>query len=107
MIFLKRILIDQIAAGSRIFMFKDVLESDHSRLRDLHREMRGLGPANLLVVQKARAGHPATDVEQLDDGLFLGYLSAFGNRPLNPDRRWNVPIREWITLFRIVYAAVN
>ena len=34
--FLKRILIDQIAAASRIFVFKDVLDSDHSRLRDLH-----------------------------------------------------------------------
>ena len=105
MTFLKRILFDAIAEGVRIFVFKDVQGSDRSRIVALHEELRRIGPAILLVVQAARPGCRAADVERLGDGLFLGFVSAFGNGPLNHDGSWNIPIQEWINIFRIVYAA--
>ncbi len=107
MAYLRRLLIAQIAAANRIFVFKDVLSSGLPTIRVLHQHMRRFGPSNLLVVQAARAGTRATDVEQIDDGLFIGYVSAFGNMPANPDGSWNIPVQEWITLFRVVYSAVN
>ena len=107
MTFLKRILIDAIAEGVRIFVFKDVQGSDRSRIAALHEELRRVGPATLLVVQAASPGHRAADVERLGDGLFLGFVSAFGNKPLNKDGAWNIPVQEWINIFRIVYAATR
>ncbi len=107
MTFLKRILFDAIADGVRIFVFKDVQGSDRSRIVALHEELRRIGPATLLVVQAASPGRRAADVERLGDGLFLGFVSAFGNRPLNEDGSWNIPIQEWINIFRIVYAATR
>ena len=105
MTFLKRILFDAIAGGVRIFVFKDVLGSDRPRIMTLYEELRRIGPATLLVVQAARPGCRAADVERLHDGLFLGFVSAFGNGPLNEDGTWNIPVQEWINLFRIVHAA--
>lgn len=107
MAFLRRLLIAQIAAANRVFVFKDVLSSGLPKIRVLHQHLRRFGPSTLLVVQAAGAGARATDVEQLEDGLFVGYVSAFGNMPVNPDGSWNIPVQEWITLFRVVYAAVS
>ena len=107
MTFLKRILFDMLAGGTRILVFKDVLGSDRSRIMALHEELRRIGPATLLVVQAARGGCRAADVERLTDGLFLGFVSAFGNKPLNRDGSWNIPVQEWINMFRIVYASAR
>ena len=105
LIFLRRLLLDQMAAAGRIFVFKDVLGADRSMLIELHQEMSRLGPATLLVVQTAGADRRAGDVEQIGDRLFLGAVSAFGNGPLNKDGSWNIRVWEWLNMLRIVYAA--
>ena len=105
LIFLRRLLLDQIEAAGSIFVFKDVLGVGTSKLVELHREMSRLGPATLLVVQKAGADRRPGDVETIEDRLLLGTVSAFGNGPLNEDGSWNIPVWEWLNILRIAYAA--
>jgi tetratricopeptide (TPR) repeat protein len=105
MAFLRRHLLEEVAAAERIFIFKDNEAVDRSKILTLHDEMLKYGPSTLLVMQEAGIGREAADVEKLRDGLFIGYVSAFGNHPVNGDGSWNIPFQEWLNICRIVYAA--
>ncbi len=107
MLFLKRCLLDEVRIGERIFIFKDNETLDRSRILALHDEMSRYGPATLLVMQEAGAGRQAVDVERLRDRLFVGYVSRFGNNPVNADGSWNIPFQDWLNVCRIVYAAAG
>jgi hypothetical protein len=87
---MRRKLLHDIAAGSRLFVFK-ATEPDFGRpeMRELHAALGLIGPAPLLCVT---AGEHSAPVRRLAPGLYHGQLSGFvlGSGPYD----------EWLALCR-------
>jgi hypothetical protein len=81
--FLKDKLIGDLQAAEKIFVYKrsDGL-LDATTAAAIFRAMRGYGPIRLLCVRKPAPGTDDRTVEQLEDGLFMGYISALNRDPL-------------------------
>lgn len=86
---LRRKLLRDIAAASRIFVYKALRpEFAPEDMRRLHSALSGIGPAQLLCVRKAGQGQPAGVVEKLQDGLYAGYLEKFLIQDNGPHEPW-------------------
>jgi hypothetical protein len=79
---MRRKLIDDLENGSKIFVYRvpdRVLAPDE--LRRLRRAMESYGDNTLLYVRLAKPSHPPGTVEQVEDGLMVGYIDRFEVKP--------------------------
>lgn len=72
--FLRRKLLDDLAAGEKIWVWRELGMTDPARLQPLLDALRALGPNLLLWVVAADGGHPPGTVERLGRDLIKGYV---------------------------------
>ena len=72
--FLRRKLLDDLAAGEKIWVWREWAMTDAARLQPLLDVLRSLGPNVLLWVVAADDGHPPGTVERLDRYFIKGYV---------------------------------
>ncbi len=89
--YLRRKLVDDLAAGEKIFVRK---EGDFGQAEELFRVMRTLGPNNLLWVEGEERHFNAGDVETWKDGLYRGHVKRLA--PANDAP--SLDLRGWLTL---------
>jgi len=92
MSFLRRQLIAELEAGEKIFVYKFQKRNlTADELATLHRAIRSYGRTTLLYVRYADPDHPSGSVEQIDDGLLVGYISGFNMGLDNMPRPIDLP----------------
>lgn len=101
--FLRSKLLDDLASGDKIFVHK-THETEVELVRALLASLRQHGPVRLLWV-RSLAALPNADqrggtVDEIEPGLYAGYLSRFGNGP----GVWQIPFEEWVRLCRAAVA---
>ncbi len=74
MMFLRRLFVDRVRAGTRIYVFQRFGQTTLSQIRPLLMLLQARGPNALLVVDE-RAPMPPGAVEQLGRGFFHGRIS--------------------------------
>ena len=80
--FLRQKLIDDLHAGEKIFVFKNLQRNlTETELVRLHAAVRAYGNGVLLYVQYADEAYPAGAVEDRGDGLMIGYIEHFAFSP--------------------------
>ncbi len=78
MVFLRQKLLEDLEDGEKIFVYKyQERNLTSAELARLHDAVRGYGNATLLYVRYADEEHPSGTVEQIGDGLIVGYISGF------------------------------
>ena len=99
-VYLRGKLLEDIAAAEKIFVYhSSTIDADG--LRRLHRALRAHGPVVLLGVQPvlttvtAFPGRPVGEIEQLGEGLYVGFLAHPGTHVSG----WNIAFETWTGLF--------
>ncbi len=97
--FLRDKLLDDLSRAEKIFVFKmgDRICSNEEIAR-IHAALRRHGPNTLLYVRIADGAHPGGTVEQVQDGLLIGYISHFNQSPDGEVRP--AAFDEWRTICR-------
>ena len=75
--FLRRELLDDLADGEKLCVFKQNAPVTEPAIRELHAALARHGRNTLLWVAQADPSHPPGTVERLDDGLLKGYVDRF------------------------------
>ena len=111
--FLRRKLIQDLADGDKIFVYK-IYERDlePDELGRLHRAMRSYGENTLLYVRYADEYQPSGSVVEVADGLVVGYISGFNisreGQPRTPDLpAWNAICEATLAIHKARRSAVN
>ncbi len=98
--YLIRKLVEDLEDGEKIFVYRRFVEDDLPTVAELHRILRGYGPAKLLWVTTGAPGRAPGDVEWAGPDLLRGYLAEdASNDPAVFDPE------HWIGLLRNAYAA--
>jgi hypothetical protein len=97
--FLRDKLLDDLAAAGKIFVFKmgDRMCTPEQVAR-IHQALRRHGPNTLLYVRLADHEHPDGTVEQVQEGLFIGYISHFNQAPDGQARK--LARASWLAICR-------
>ncbi len=100
--FLRDKLLDDLAAAGKIFVFKmgDRMCTP-AQVARIHRALRRHGPNTLLYVRLADHAHPDGTVEQVQEGLFIGYISHFNQAPDGKVRK--LARDSWLAICRETY----
>ncbi|MBV9735905.1 MAG: hypothetical protein JO209_08340 [Acidisphaera sp.] len=93
--FLKQRFLDTLMGASRILVFKRQNPTPEQEIRRLHRALRDFGPNTLLWVDVGDPVHPAGTVEQVEDGLLMGYIDRLA--PVE-NASANISFSGWATL---------
>ncbi len=72
--FLRQKLLEDLAAGEKIWVWRELGMTDPARLQPLLNVLRSLGPNILLWVVQADDDHPPGTVERLDRDFIKGYV---------------------------------
>jgi hypothetical protein len=72
--FLRRKMLEDLAAGEKIWVWRQFGMTDRAQLQPLLTALRGLGPNILFWVVAADDDHPAGTVERLEPDLIKGYV---------------------------------
>lgn len=125
--FLRRKLLQDLAAGEKIWVWRELGMTDPARLQPLLDVLRSLGPNILLWVTEADDGHPPGTVESLDPDFIRGYverLARYENandiRPASwfevcenayklchPDQVWTEPTESTVAVPPCVLSAMD
>ena len=97
---LKRKLLEDLAEGSKIFVYRGMKPLPRAQMGRLVEVLREYGPVTLLWVELQDAKHPAGTVELLENSLLKGYIDRFAPG----DNAHDLSIDCWITLCRNAYA---
>jgi hypothetical protein len=97
--YLCRKLLDDLATGDKVFVYKSEQGVTDAEARALFAAMRRHGPARLLCVRLETAAHPKGTLIPLEDGLFMGHIDRFSTVDINVD--------VWIELCRGVVSAAS
>ena len=73
--YLIRKLTEDLEDGEKIFVYRRFVEDDLATVAELHRVLRGYGPARLLWVTTGAPGRSPGDVEWAGPDLLRGYLA--------------------------------
>lgn len=102
--FLKGKFLEDLSLGRKTFVLKS-FDTGPDEVRALLAALRTFGPAHILWVrslemdtllaQRRRSG----ELEEVEPGLYAGYISNFGNRPSGP---WQIDFQGWVDLCRKV-----
>jgi tetratricopeptide (TPR) repeat protein len=88
---LRRKLIENLTAASKIFIYRYEDGITDADVTALHAALLDYSPHNkLLCVRLVDAAHPVGAVDRLADGLFVGYIDRFSTVNINVD--------AWLTL---------
>lgn len=80
--FLRRKLIEDLAAGEKIFAYKNMFRNlTQAELNRLYQAVRSYGDSTLFYVRYADEQHPAGSVEVSAPGLIIGYIEHFAFSP--------------------------
>ena len=95
--FLSAKLISDLEAAEKFFVYKrsDGLLS-LEEARSIYRAARKYGPVKLLCVRKPLPGKLNRSVDQIDEGLFIGYLEALSKDPQQVHRY----VEDWVAVCR-------
>lgn len=95
--FLKRKLIEDLTAGEKIFVYKSTFaQLTKEEAVNLHEALLRYGPNVLLGVSLEGDGRRAGAIEQLREGLMLGYL----DKMIHSDRAQGLSLSVWHDLLR-------
>jgi hypothetical protein len=75
--FLLRKLIEDLEAGEKIFVFHGMAPLTAGEAHSLWQAIRRYGSGTLLWVERATTGHGPGSVDQLEEGLYKGYVDRF------------------------------
>jgi tetratricopeptide (TPR) repeat protein len=98
--YLRRKLIEDLEAGRKIFVYKsdDGLPDDQATA--LHDAIRGYNDRNILLcVRLQDRDHPVGALEELQSGLFIGYIDRYSTVDIN--------IAVWLDLCRATLARLT
>ena len=96
---LRRLLLDDLADGSRIFVLRREAPLVEAEVVPIWSLLRGHGEAALLYVTLADGLHPAGSVERRRTGLYCGWL----DRLPGPDDLGDPPLELWLAICRRTY----
>jgi capsular polysaccharide biosynthesis protein len=85
--FLRRKLLEDLAVGEKIWVWKSAVTSDAEQVRPLLTALRALGPNTLLWVVEADERHRPGSIERLDRDFIKGYIERFAPYENAPDIR--------------------
>jgi len=74
---LVRKLLEDLADGAKIFVYRSMIPLTEAQARDLAAAIRGCGPGTLLWLERADAAHPAGSVQWVAPGLLKGHIDRF------------------------------
>jgi len=78
--FLAEKLVADLITGEKIFVYKFTLRAlDTAEVNSIHKALRQFGNGTLLNVTKADSSHKTGTVEQMGDGLLVGYIDHFAS----------------------------
>jgi hypothetical protein len=100
---LKRKLLEDLAEGEKIFVYRGMRPLSRALVGRLHDALRQHGPATLFWVELQDAKHPAGTVEMLGDGLLKGYIDRFAPG----DNAHDLSMDCWISLCRQAVSLVQ
>ena len=84
--YLRRKLLDDLAEGDKIFVYKCLQGLSDEQARSIHQAiLRYGGRQALLCVRLEDAAHPRGTLDTLDEGLFMGYIDRFSTVDINVD----------------------
>ena len=92
--FLRRMLIENISLGRKIFVCRDVAGMDEAEVMALFLALNRKGPSKLLWVTEARPGQTPGAVEEPIPGLMHAYIQQLAPRE-NPA---DVSMAAWLTV---------
>jgi hypothetical protein len=82
MAFLKSKLIEDLREGRKIFVYKNMKRNlTSAELSRLHGACRRYGNNTLLYIQYENKLHRCGDVEDMGEGLLIGYIDHFSHTP--------------------------
>jgi tetratricopeptide (TPR) repeat protein len=80
--FLRRKMIEDLQAGTKIFVYKNIMRTlTGEELDGLHSAVRRYGDNTLLYIAYQDAEHPNGTVEWRGSGLMVGYIDHFSHAP--------------------------
>jgi hypothetical protein len=98
--FLRRKLLDDLAVGEKLWVWREFSMTDPARLQPLLSVLREFGPNILLWVVAADDAHPPGTVERLDRDFLRGYV-----RRLAPyDNATDISPRSWFEVCENAYS---
>lgn len=98
--FLAKKLVADLAAPSKILVFRQNEPLLASDLIDLRIALSAYGQSTLLWVQNALPGHPPGSVEVADERMMVGYVRRLAERETVPD----LDFAPWIQMLRRAWA---
>jgi tetratricopeptide (TPR) repeat protein len=101
--FLRRKLLEELAAAEKVFVFKSKDPRGADAAASLLAALRTHGDATLLMALPADEAHPAGSVERIAEKLYLGYIGRFVIANDNPAI---VDFRSWQAVCETVAASV-
>jgi predicted Zn-dependent protease len=98
--YLRGKLLDDLAAASKIFIYKAFPTATPRRdqVLRLHRALQRHGPNTLLYLELAEPGHPHGLVEEIEPGLLWGHIDHFSR-----DNLHDISYRSWLDLCSTAY----
>ncbi len=95
--FLKRKLLEDLADGEKIFVFKVRHHPlPDSTLAEIAEALRAYGRPRLLVVRVAQPGKPDGTIEVFSQDVMVGYIERHGD----VGSQWKIPVENWLALLR-------
>jgi hypothetical protein len=108
---LRRKLIDDLEAGEKIFVFRDIRRNlTDAEIDRLHAAIRTYGDTTLFYVRYEDSAHPNGTVEAVKPGLLVGYMDRFKMSRTDqlssapPTASWLAVCRNAYTLWRAAAA---
>ncbi len=96
--FLKTKLLEELAAGEKIFVFNGGAAMTDALGATLQTALRGYGASRLLAVGLASAADAAGTVRLGQGGLLRGFLSHRGKTATPGGHRWNIDFAGWVRI---------
>jgi hypothetical protein len=98
--YLRGKLLDDLAAPSKIFLYKawPSGEATREQVLRLHRAMQRHGPNTLLYLEHEQPDHPQGLVEAVEPGLLWGYIDHFSRNNLR-----DIAYPSWLSLCTTAY----
>lgn len=103
--YLKNKLLEDLEDGEKIFTTVVFTDPSEAGARALHAALRQYGPGRLLYVRADVPGKTVGEVEELEEGIFLGYLDSYGNKGRNIG--WDISYSVWLEICRKALALVR
>jgi hypothetical protein len=99
LLFLRRKLLEDLAEGSKIFVWHSRVLTRREQVQPLLDQLRKMGPATLLWLTGADDAHPPGTAEWLDRDLIRGYVIRYTIGQIDDDS-----INSWFDACRAAYA---